>query len=417
MEYRNSARAALWALALLVTAATVADAQVLYRRDPRQRPAELDIDGRLYKPAGHLKLWEFRIHPFLSEYLTYDDNIFLAPRHGNVEADGISRTTAGLRIDLPIDRHEVLAGYQVRVVEFLGRGAQDTLEHDAFVSAGLNFDWFYFDFNERIQKLTDPADLVNAVRVDRWKNTLIARAGIFTRPFLFELAYENRWFEFDDPLQSLDRLENYAKVTAFFLLREDSKAFQQVFAFLQYEFGHFHFRSAFHNDSHSSTIWAGAKGVLMEDFPFMVKIGYTAQTSSTSGTNTDHHDYEGMLWESRITYRFDGHYTLSMACYRHIEVSGSSNFQAYDRGELGFEMQFPPKLTENLYAGLHVFFDTANPSNAPIYSRVGFGAKVEYYVHDWTNIGLFYEHRYRYTNLPQADYRDNQLSLHITVFF
>lgn len=414
-------RSILWWLAgalLLAAAAAPARAQVFYRRDPGLRPAELDVDGRLYKPAGQLELALLRLHPFFCEELLYDSNVFLAHRHGNVEADVLSRTTAGLRLDAVLDgRHEILAGYQLHLAEYLGRSEGDGLEHDALVSGALNLDFLFVDVRNRLQKLIDPADLVNADRVDRWKNSFFARAGVFAHPLLVEAVYENRWFEFDAPLQSLDRIEHYLTLAVHLLLREDSANLQQVFAFAAYEYGRFHFRSSFSNDSDLHTLWIGAKGTFREDLPFLLKIGYTLQRAGSDGTNTDHHDYEGMVWETRLTYRIEQRHSVYLACYRHIEVSGSSNYRTYDRGEIGGELQLPSHITENFYAGAHLFFDTAHPSRAPLYNRVGLGLRLEYALQDWAHLGLRYEHAYRYTNMPAGDYRVHRLAFHATVFF
>ncbi len=405
------------ALAAITAATQLADAQIYYRRDPKERPAELEVDGRLYKPSGQAKVWEFRLHAFLSEFLTYDDNIFLAYPHGDEKTDVISRTIIGLRADLPVDRHEALLGYQVKVVEFAKRGKQDTLEHSAFLRGSLNYDWLFVDLDETLDRLSDPIDIINSNRADRWRNSIAARAGVFFEPFMAEISWENRWFDFDDPFQSLDRMENYAAATADFMLVEDAKLLQQVFAFVQYEFGHFHFRTDFNNDSNYSAVWAGAKGTLMDNFPFTVKFGYMKQIRGSDGTNPDTRDYEGPAWEARVTWRMDDSYTFFLACYRKLEVSGTSNYAVYDRGEIGFEMKFPPQITEDLFAGINFSFETAAPSNSASYQRAGFGFKLEYYFHDWAAAGLYYDYRYRYTNIPDGDYRNHQASLHLTVFF
>jgi hypothetical protein len=416
MEYRGT-RFWMAVLALVVTAASLAEAQVYYRRDPKERPAELDVAGRLYKPAGQVRLWEFRLHGFLSERVTYDDNIFLNPYHGDTEEDFISQTALGLRVDLPPGRHEILAGYQARIVEFFKSNEHDTIEHQAFFKGSLNFDAFFLDVWDDLEKESDPTDLVYSDRVDRWKNTLGVRTGLIVQRLFVEASYQNRWFEFRSPFTSLSRVENYFHLTAHVMLREEAKILQQFFGFLELEFGHFRFRTDANNDSNYTALWLGAKGTLYEELPFLLKVGYLKQIAASDGANPDEKDYEGPVWEAKLSYRLDLLYTFALTCYRRVEVSGSSNYRVYDRGEFSFEMQFPPKITDRLYAGLHLFFDTAAPSNSRAYSRWGGGVKIEYAFQDWAFFGLSYEYRYRWTQIPDADYRQNQVSIHATFVY
>ncbi len=398
-----------------------AEAQVL-RRDPAVQPEDLDIDGRRYKPYGQVKLWLFRFHPFASLEATWDDNIFLAPPYQQ-EDDFVFDTVLGARTDWRHGRHETLLGYQMKYRSYARHPEESTLEHRASVSSHWNFDWFFFDAGDEFKHIKDPEPDAFDLLTERSENDAWVRGGLYQERIGIELAYRMRWFDFvSRNLGTLDHNEHFATLGAYYLLREDSRVSQDLYAFLEFRYGAFRFRERYFSDSNQLAGTIGAKGTLFDKFAFSMKVGYIGLDPVGNGVpgSWDTDGFRGPTYEASVVMLITEWQKARIAAFRRLQYSLGSNFRVFDRLEGSYEHRFDNHVIQDLYVRPHVFLEHADPSDSRSTTRMGTGLRLEYFLKDWFAAGASWEFAMRTGRrdpaLPSLNYRNHRIMFHVTLY-
>lgn len=403
--------------ALAWTIAAPARGQV-FRRDPAVEPQSLDVDGRDYKPYGQAKLWLFRFHPFASVTATYDHNLFLAPpyqRKDDFEFDEV----AGLRTDWRLGRHETLLGYQAKYRAFVNHPGQSLLEHRVNLLSQWNFNhWMFFDLEDEFSHRKDPLPDEVDLRTDRDTNDTTARLGVYWEKLGAELEYRLTWADFVEPnLRVLDHTEHLVTLSGYYLLREDSKLAQKVYAFVEFSAGAFRFPVRYFSDSNWASAVVGAKGMLYDRFGFVLRFGYSGIDPRDNGTTDDRDNFRGPMYEATVMFNPEETWQISLSSYRRIQYATDSNYRVFDRIQASVGKSFFDKL----YLKASAFLDHADPSNSRNLTRMGCGLGAEYFFQGWlcASAGWDFSMRTarRIGGVPSADYREHRIYLSLTAFF
>jgi hypothetical protein len=390
----------------------------VFRRDPAVEPANLDIDGREYKPYGQAKIGLFRFHPFASLSATYDHNLFLAPPYQRKD-DFVFDTVGGLRTDWRLGRHETLLTYQAKYRAFLNHPAESLLEQRLSLLSQWNFNhWLYLDVGDEYSHRKDPMPDEIDLRTDRDTNDAFVKVGAFEEKVGAEVEVRFNWVDFVEPaFRTLDHYEPKITLSGYYLLREDSQLAQKVYAFLEFTYGSFRFPERHFSDSNWASVTVGAKGTLFDRFGFVLKVGYAGIDPCGNGTTGDTESSRGPMYEAMVMYNFDETLQFGLSSYRRIQYATDSNYRIFDRVQASVGKTF----FDSLYVKASAFLDHADPSDSRNLTRMGCGLGVEYFLQGWLAASTGWEFSTRTARriggTPSADYREHQIYLMVTAFF
>jgi hypothetical protein len=379
-------------------------------------PAGLDIDGRTYQPAGHIRIWLFRFHPFLSQEAVWNDNIFQT-HPDEQEEDFVFDTVFGGRSDWRLGRHETLIGYQAKLRTYIRHADENTLEHRFNVLSLWNFDWFFLDLGERFSQRKDPVPDDIDLITERRENDAWIRFGMYGYRLGFELEYRMRWFDYRDAtFDNLDHDEHHATVGAFYLLREDSQIAQKVYAFLEFSYGAFRFHEHIFSDSDNYSGFLGVKGTLFDRFAILLKVGYSVLNPLENGTIDDDERYRGPRYEASIDYLMNEWQKIRLCAYRRLQVSASSNYRVFDRLEGAYEHAF----YDAVYVRPLLFIDHTDPSRGRSMTRMGTRCTTEYFFQEWMSFGIYWEFAMRTARRIPGEtslfYRNHIIGIWLTLY-
>jgi len=392
-----------------------ASGQVL-RRDPAEQPAPLSIQGRSYAPDGAARVGLFIFHPYASEFLEWNDNIFLLRRFEQ-EDDLVFNTVFGVRTDWRMGRHETLLGYQGRYEAFLRHGAEDFFENKIDLLSQWNFDWFFIDIGNRFAQRKEPEPEEEDIISERSEDTLNLKGGLYVDRIGFELDYSFTWFDFVDPAMAmLDHNEHLLSFSGYYLLREDSKLTQKLYAFIDITYGGFRHRQRILSDSNQTTAYVGVKGTMFDRLAVVLKAGYGGIDPTGNGSLPDTEAFRGFMYLASVLYMPSPEQNVRLSSSRYMQTSAGSNYRVFDR----LEASYKHTLFENLLLGATFFLDHAKPSFARNLTRMGYRFEAEYTLQKWLSIGadwaLTTRTAKRVFGSPGLNYRNHIIQLWFSIY-
>jgi hypothetical protein len=392
-----------------------ASGQVL-RRDPAEQKAPLSIGGRSYAPDGEGRVGPFVFHPFASERLEWNDNIFLIRRFEQ-EDDVISNTLFGVRTDWTMGRHETLLGYQGRYEAYTRHADESFLQHDLNLVSQWNFDWFFLDVKNRFGQRKEPEPEEEDIITERSENTLGLETGVYVDRIGFELSYTFTWFDFVDPaMRMLDHNEHFVSFGGYYLLREDSKLTQKLYAFLDVTYGGFRHRERILSDSNQLTAYLGVKGTIFDRLATVVKVGYGGIDPTGNGSLPDTDGFRGLMYLASVMYMPSVEQNIRLSTSRHMQTSAGSNYRVFDRLEAAYKYV----LFERLALGATLFYDHAKPSYTRNLSRWGYKVEAEVDLQPWLSLGADWAFTARtgkrVPGAPGLNYRNHIVQFWLTLY-
>lgn len=403
----------LWGV--LASVSGEAMAQVL-RRDPAEEPAPLTILGRSYAPDGQLAAGPFRLHPFLAERVTWNDNIYLS-RQFEREDDLLLDTAFGVRTDWRMDRHEMLLGYQGRYSAYTRHSSENFLESRLDLLSQFNGDWLFLDVGNSFDQRKDPEPDEEDIISERSHDELSLHGGLYVERIGFELEYGLTWYDFVDPaLRLLDHTEHAASLGAYYLLREDSQLTQKLYAFLELDVAAFRFPERILSDSNQAAAFLGLKGTVFDRLAVVLKLGYGGLDPADNGSFPDRERFRGLLYLATVGYQLTDEQNLRLSAYRKLQTAAGSSYRVFDRLEGSYHYTF----AEVLPVSALLFIDHADPSNTRTLTRMGAKFGLEYTHQRWLSAGAEYAFVWRtgkrIPGTPSLDYRNHQIAFWVGVY-
>jgi len=378
---------------------------------PKLKPTSLSIRDQEYDPRGIISLWKFRIHPFLRQELEYDSNIYLDS--DGARDDFIYFTSAGLRVDLLPQSHELNFGYKVRIYEYIQSGKLDRFEHVADIRGVLAFSDIRLEVSNVFEKLHDPLNFWYTRAVRREVDTLSASVLGSLGRFRLGVQYSFQWYDFHGVFDGLDHMAHSLGAQVKF---EFSPRLEAI---IDYSFGWLDYSRVGYDDYQTHTVYAGFTGLLTAKIRGLAKLGYIYQIFQT--TTTADPSFRGFTGLLTVSWAPTENHRIDLSYMRQMEISQFRSYQVVDRGELRMETHFGPKVSISLFAMLE-FTDPADRPGAPTYQNQWFlrstlGARIEYRPQDWLALGARFEWQHRFTDITDETYDGIRAGAHLTILF
>jgi hypothetical protein len=356
-----------------------------------------------------LNLPGFRITPFITERAEYQANVLLQP--SNELDDFISRTIAGVVVELPFGRHRLDLSARAEWLRFLNNNQFDS-EH-YFVLGNLALDFpggLRARLREEFAKTSDPPGTELTGRIDNTTNTVApeveyAIAGRFS----LGTNYAYSHVRFDSSVAQLDRDEHTAGLTGFWKMTPRSEVLANV------SYGVKTFDSATSRDADRYFAMVGLRGELTSRLSSTFRIGYELRDDSEgkSGTVVTSGDWVFVPTErTRFTL-------LTQRSFEESVFGTNTTFTA-TVVTLLVQQRFGPKLTFNgrLFVGLNEYpnkdldVDRFRRRTDWLY---GGGVGVDYQIQRWLGVGADYSFAERVSNFRGFDYTDHVLGVKVTL--
>lgn len=372
---------------------------------PKTRPTALNLGDRSFEPAGNLRLFgALRVHPALRETLLFDDNIFLEPH--DPEADLISSSTAALRLDFLPGDWEATAGGRLRWVNYAGNPSQSHPEAVTETRIAFTGRTMRFEVSDTFEWLEDPLNLVTASRMERIVNTVAGQIGADWRSFGGEIRVADRLYDFREPFGSLDHREDTGTVTLRAILGPERALF------VSYTGGLVDFARDFRNDFQTHEVVGGVRGRIGAKAEAEAAIGWLWQIVDASTLNPDDDAFDGAVGRMHVLWTATPRLTFRLRYTRTLQFAQVGNFQVVDRGEASVEWRPHDRIATRAYG----LYEHTDPEALKTLDFLAGGLNVDWDVQPWFAVGVGAEYRARWTQIPDAAYRNVRVWVHATVY-
>jgi hypothetical protein len=151
-----------------------------------------------------LKAGPLRIHPSLRNAVTFDDNVYLT--RTKRRSDVIFTVAPGVIIELPIDKHQIVVGYEADFETLTINSHQNAQDQNFFSLVNLHFPSWYVNCLERFMHTSNRAGTTFTERIKRFDHSLNPKLGYKWKRATIEAGYINFFRRFD---QSIYKLYNF----------------------------------------------------------------------------------------------------------------------------------------------------------------------------------------------------------------
>jgi hypothetical protein len=380
--------------------------------DPRISPPVLKIGNECYPPKGRITAGPIRLHPFFSEQITYDDNIYLTQR--DRKSDTIFTTEAGYRADLYVFEHSFLTGYRAFIHTYLQESDANNIEHSGDISCGLKTKNLTVSFKELYQYLVNPVTIWQTERMRRGENEATLSALYKAAKSSLELKVTDNLADYRKKLfNDFDHNEIIFSVTGKYRYSPKTNLL------LRADYGDFKFRENVQNDYTYLQILTGIDGEVTGKTRYSLEVGFTSQEADRKPKTAAKDEFSGITALAKATHTMSDKSSAEASFLRQLEYSVESNYQVVDKFEGSFKHLWTPKIGSRA----RFFFESANPGKVettpqPRYAwRVGAGVSAWYEIKDYLYAGFDYEYRRKLSNADNASYYDNKTYFHLTLLF
>ena len=360
------------------------------------------------KPS-RIKSGPLRIHPSLRSSATYDSNILLEDT--DAREDVIYNIQPGVIVELPINKHQIVAGYEAdfEIFSKSRHHNQNDQNQNFFALADFRFPSWYVNVLERFSETSSRAGTTFTDRIPRYDQSIHPKIGYHWKRFTFEGAF--RYFIRDFRRQVNDNLDFEERAWTGVLYYD---LFARLKALLEYQIAQIDY-----DDNHARAgtfqqVRAGLDGEIMPNLRVKVRGGLQFRNYGASAEN-DFNSFVGDIWAE---YKIRPDLTLVATAGREpVEATfGSVNY--YLEHRLGFGIEYSPWLRWTLFSG----FDYIRQGYAERETSGGqtgfrrdqsFGGRygIRYLMNEWLELELAYQHLHRHSNFASQEYTDHRVSL------
>jgi hypothetical protein len=382
-------------------------------KDPRISPPLLSIGNEGYSPKGRITAGPLRLHPFFSEQITYDDNIYLAPK-GYRKSDLLLTSEAGFRADLYVLNHSFLLGCRAFIHNYLKESDANNIEQSGDLSYELKGKSLTIALKDSYQNLIDPVTIEQAIRMRRSENEAVLSALYEAAKSSLELKITNNLADYKK--QAFDLFDHNEIV---FSITGKYRYSPKTNLVLRADYGDFKFTENVLNDYTYFQVLTGLDGEITEKTKYLLEIGFTNQSSDSKPNPAAKEEFSGVTALVKATHSISDKSSAEASFLRQLEYSVQSNYQVVDR----FEGSFQHSCTAKITGRARLFFESASPGSvesgpAPRYAwRVGTGISAWYEIKDYLYAGFDYEYRRKLSHADYGSYYNNRVYFHLTLVF
>jgi hypothetical protein len=356
-----------------------------------------------------LNLPGFRITPFITERVEHQTNILLQPN--NELDDLISRTIAGVVVELPFGRHRLDLAARVEILRYFDNGQFDD-EH-YFVLANLALVYpggLRIRVKEEFVKTSDPPGTELTGRIDNTTNTIAPEIeyAIAQRVSVgVNYAYARVRL---DTVAPLDRDEHTVGLTGFWRLTAKSDLLANV------SYGVKQFESATSRDVDRYFAMAGLRGDVTSRLSSTFRIGYEVRDEGSGRTASTIISSGDWVFIPTERTRF------TLLTQRSFEESTFATNTTYTATMLTllFQHRLRPKVIVHgrLFTGLNEYPNKdldVNRFHRRTDRLLGAGLGLDYQIQRWLGVGADYTLADRASNFRGFDYTDHVLGVKVTL--
>lgn len=360
------------------------------------------------KPS-HIKSGPLRIHPSLRNSATYDSNILLQKE--DAREDVIYNIQPGIILELPINKHQIVAGYEAdfEIFSKSRHHKQNDQNQNFFALADLRFPSWYINVLERFSETSGRAGTTFTDRIPRYDQSIQPKIGYHWKRFTLEGGF--RYFLRDFRQQINDALD-FEETSWTGVLYYD--LFARLKALMEYQVSQISYEDNHVRDGTFQQVRVGLDGEPMRNLRVKVRGGLQFRNYGAS-SETDFNSFVGDLWAE---YRIRPDLKLIARAGREPVEATFGEVNYYLEHRVGLGIEYSPWLRWTLFSSFD-FMKNSYSERATVDGQTGyrhdnqFGGHygIRRLVSDWMEIELAYEHLSRLSNFSVFDYTDHRISL------
>lgn len=358
---------------------------------------------------GRIKSGPLRIHPSLRSTATYDSNILL--EEDDAREDVIYNIQPGVILELPINKHQIVAGYEADFENFSkGRHHnQNDQNQNFFALADLRFPSWYINVLERFSETSGRSGTTFTDRIPRYDQSVNPKIGYHWKRFTLEGGF--RFFLRDFRQQVNDRLD-FRETAWTGVLYYD--LFARLKALVEYQVSQIEYQDNPQRNGTFNQVRVGLEGEPMRNLRVKIRSGLQFRNYGAS-SETDFTSFVGDIWAE---YKMRPDLKLIIRAGREPVEATFGEVNYYLEHRAGFGLEYSPWLKWTLFSSFD-FVRHSYSERETLATQTGFRKDnhisgrygVRRLVSDWMEIELAYEHLTRLSNFSGLDYTDHRLSL------
>lgn len=367
----------------------------------------------IHPTPARLKAGPVIFHPTLRNKVQYDDNILL--EDNDPRDDILFEVMPGAVIEIPIDTHQLVVGYEADIEVFAKRDRENDQNQNMFALVDINFPSWYINVLERFKETSGRSGTTFTDRIPRYDQSINPKIGYKWNRITVEGGFRHILRDFrrqvNDPLDY--QLTEWTGVVFYDI-------FARLKALTDYTVAQIDYDDDFTRNGTFQQARIGLEGEIFPHTVLKVRAGphfrkYEVQSKP---------DFNSWVASALIEHTFRDKLKLDLEFKREpVEATiVGINYYKEHRLRLGAEYKILPRWTVFSDAGwYHHRYDehTVQGNRADFrkdhhaHSTSG----LRYQFRDWWEFELAYEFLRRDSNFGSFDYTDNRVSLSSAIIY
>lgn len=363
--------------------------------------------------TSRLKTGPLRLHPTLRSSVEYDDNILL--QSDDPRDDVVFNIKPGVILELPIQRHQIAAGYEAEFEVFTKDSRQNDQNQNFFALADLNFPSWYVNILEKFSETSSRSGTTFTGRIPRYDQSVNPKIGYRWKRVVFETAFRHFLRDFrrkvDGPLDF--HLEEWSEVVYYDL-------FARLKALAEYQVAQIRYNHASGRDGTFQQVRFGLEGEVLPNITVKVRAGPQFRNYESSART----DFDSWVTSLSVDYQARKDLTLKFAFSREPVEATFQDVNFYKEHSLSTHVEYQMRRQWKLFSGFrytrHDYGERATVDSQFGYRRdhhAAVEAGVRYTPMEWLELEAAYRFLRRDSNFPDFDYADNRFTLTSTLSY
>lgn len=348
-----------------------------------------------------------QFHPTLGNQAQYDSNVLWQPKaHRD---DFVFNIRPGAILELPVNRHQVVVGYEADFEIFAKNRRQDDVNQNAFALVDLQFPSWYVNMLENWAETSGRAGTTFTERIPRYDNNINPKVGYRWKRFTVESGFRHFLREFR---RIVDKTYNFRETEWTGVLYYD--LFARLKALLEYQFAHISYRHALNRDGNFNQVRIGLDGEVMPNLRVKVRAGAQFRDYVTS----DKPDFNSFVGDIIAEYKMRKNLRFKLNLSREPVEATFADVNFYVEHVITFGVEYDPHpkwtlFSECQYIRHHYEERAADVGHygyrrdSHVFPKVG----ARYKLQEWMKLELSYWYGRRDSNFSTFDYTDHRITL------
>lgn len=360
------------------------------------------------KPS-RLQAGPLRIHPSLRSSVTYDSNILL--ENDDEREDVVYNIQPGVILELPINRHQIVAGYEADFEMFSKQRHNDQNDQNQnfFALADFRFPSWYINVLERFSETSGRSGTTFTERIPRYDQSINPKIGYHWKRFTLEAGF--RHFMRDFRRQVDDRFDFEESAWTGVLYYD---LFARLKALVEYQVAQIDYDDNHLRAGTFQQVRIGLDGEPMPNLRVKIRGGLQFRNYEES-SEEDFNSFVGDIWAE---YKIRPDLKLVARAGREPVEATFGEVNYYLEHRVGLGLEYSPWLRWTLFGGFD-YIHHGYSERETLGSQTGFrrdhhfGGRygLRYLMNDWLELELAYQHLHRRSNFAPLEYTDHKVSL------